>query len=57
MTSIYVGDRVVIDAHWSSFHMMRGVVTSVAPLMVRLDGDERPVLFFDGEARRIAVDT
>jgi hypothetical protein len=37
---IYVGDRVLVVAHWSSFRGMRGKVTQTTPyLMVRLDGD------------------
>jgi len=34
------GDRVLFTAAWSSFHGMRGVVTSTVPhVMVRIDND------------------
>lgn len=41
---IYVGDRVRVVAHWSTFVGMGGLVTQVTPwLMVRLDGDKHPL--------------
>lgn len=53
---LYRGDRVRIEVQdWhSSFRGMRGVVVSVKDgrVMVHLDGDVGPVLFFQGEVKR-----
>ncbi len=38
-------DPVRVVAHWSSFYGQRGVVVSVAPLMVRIHGDTYPMRF------------
>lgn len=42
-------DPVRVVAHWSSFYGQRGVVVSVAPLMVRVHGDTHPMRFGDRE--------
>ncbi len=42
--TLYINDRVLVTAVWSSFRGMRGTVTQVKPyLMVRLDGDTHPL--------------
>ncbi len=45
------GDRVLVHVHWSSFSGMRGVVESVEPLMIKLDGDLFAMRFGDREVR------
>lgn len=37
------GTRVRVSAFWSSFYALRGVVTSVDPVMVKLDVYEAPI--------------
>lgn len=43
MALTYVGDRVIVFAHWHSFRGERGRVTQVRPLMVLIDGDRLPM--------------
>jgi hypothetical protein len=52
VSGLYVGDRVVVHAQWSSFHGMRGVVTQVRPvLMVLIDDDTYSIAFGEREVR------
>jgi hypothetical protein len=39
-----VGDRVSVNAHWSSFYGMRARVVETRPvLMILIDGDRLPI--------------
>ena len=45
-----VGARVVVTARWSSFHTMKGRVTSTTPhLMILIDHDVHPIRVGDRE--------
>ena len=52
--TVYVGDRVRVSTFWHAFYGLRGVVTSLEPTMVRLDGYSMPYAIGPESLTRLA---